>query len=72
MSNNKQLENASKIPAFEEMAKVSALCNDSSIEYQKEHDAFERVGEATEVALKVAFNFFFFFFCRVGLTNIGM
>eukprot|EP01102_Stenamoeba_stenopodia_P007251 TRINITY_DN2020_c0_g2_i1.p1 TRINITY_DN2020_c0_g2~~TRINITY_DN2020_c0_g2_i1.p1 ORF type:complete len:989 (-),score=222.24 TRINITY_DN2020_c0_g2_i1:59-3025(-) len=65
MSNNKQLENASRIQPFEEMAKISALCNDSSIEYLKEHDSFERVGEATEVALKV-------FVEKVGIPEGGL
>jgi Ca2+ transporting ATPase len=35
------------------LARVSALCNDSSIHYNAETGAFEKVGEATETALKV-------------------
>lgn len=31
----------------------SALCNDSSIHYKSATNAYERIGEATEVALRV-------------------
>lgn len=53
LKSKQKVVNPSTIPAFSELALVSSLCNDSSIEYIKEADTFERVGEATEVALKV-------------------
>lgn len=40
-------------PALAELSAICALCNDSSIDYNKVKDTYERVGEATEVALRV-------------------
>ncbi|KAL3309946.1 Sarcoplasmic/endoplasmic reticulum calcium ATPase 2, partial [Cichlidogyrus casuarinus] len=39
------------VSSLVELAQISALCNDSSLEYKKSKDVYEKVGEATETAL---------------------
>lgn len=40
-------------PAFQEIAQVCALCNDSSLHYNNQTKQTSRIGEATEAALRV-------------------
>ncbi|VDQ02572.1 unnamed protein product [Trichobilharzia regenti] len=43
--------NCSDYPCLVELAKICALCNDSSVEYNESRHTYEKVGEATETAL---------------------
>eukprot|EP01104_Vermistella_antarctica_P016009 TRINITY_DN536_c0_g1_i2.p1 TRINITY_DN536_c0_g1~~TRINITY_DN536_c0_g1_i2.p1 ORF type:complete len:954 (-),score=280.59 TRINITY_DN536_c0_g1_i2:119-2980(-) len=47
------LQNPYAHPILSEVAHVCSMCNDSSIEYVELSDSYEKVGEPTEVALKV-------------------
>lgn len=40
-------------PALLAMARCASLCNDSVMYYDAERSAYQRVGESTEVALRV-------------------
>jgi len=40
-------------PALTELATICAMCNDSSVDYNETKDAYEKIGEPTEVALTV-------------------
>ncbi|KAL7672411.1 hypothetical protein ACOME3_007297 [Neoechinorhynchus agilis] len=42
-----------KKPALVELAEISAMCNDSSVDYNESKKLYEKVGEATETALVV-------------------
>eukprot|EP00741_Cyanophora_paradoxa_P016350 tig00020912_g15786.t1 len=41
------------IPNLAELAKICTVCNDASVDYNKETESYEKIGEPTEVALKV-------------------
>nr|KAJ3417540.1 hypothetical protein HK105_000982 [Polyrhizophydium stewartii] len=41
-----------KNPALNELAHICAMCNDSKIVYDEASDAFQKIGEPTEAALK--------------------
>ena len=45
--------NCSDFDGLYEMATISALCNDSSVDYNESKGVYEKVGEATETALTV-------------------
>eukprot|EP00891_Asterochloris_glomerata_P003373 jgi/Astpho2/3373/e_gw1.00054.11.1_t len=47
------LQHPADQPSLLSMAQCAALCNDSSLQYAAEKDAYVRIGEATEVALRV-------------------
>eukprot|EP00762_Andalucia_godoyi_P005447 ANDGO_08432.mRNA.1 Calcium-transporting ATPase sarcoplasmic/endoplasmic reticulum type len=44
---------AAAAPVFRWIARIAALCNESSVRYSEKSAAFERVGEPTEAALRV-------------------
>ena len=41
-----------KNPVLNELTHICALCNESKIIYEESHDAFQKIGEPTEAALK--------------------
>lgn len=52
-NNNRELGCAADEPALLQLAMTCALCNDSRLQYAAEKGTYQRVGEATEVALRV-------------------
>jgi P-type Ca2+ transporter type 2A len=50
---NRELGCAADEPALLQLAMTCALCNDSRLQYASEKGTYQRVGEATEVALRV-------------------
>lgn len=40
-------------PAVEQLAICCSICNDSTLKYDKDKGTFEKIGEATEIALRV-------------------
>ncbi|KAI0982599.1 hypothetical protein GJ496_010971 [Pomphorhynchus laevis] len=48
---NGELVDVTKKPSLTELAEISAICNDSSIDYNQNKKIYEKVGEATETAL---------------------
>jgi len=53
VSLNGQTATISDHPVLKELATICALCNDSSIDFNNTKGIYEKVGEATEVALTV-------------------
>ena len=41
------------LPAVRQLAICASLCNDAVVNYNAESGKYEKIGEATEVALKV-------------------
>ncbi|KAJ4842744.1 Calcium-transporting ATPase 3, endoplasmic reticulum-type [Turnera subulata] len=52
-SNGTQLEFPAQLPCLLHMAMCSALCNESALQYNQDKDSYEKIGESTEVALRV-------------------
>lgn len=52
-SHGRHVEFAADLPAMHQVASCCALCNDSSLCYAGETGTYQRVGEATEIALRV-------------------
>lgn len=48
-----QLQHPAHLPCLLHIAMCSALCNDSSLQYNPDKGAYEKIGESTEVALRV-------------------
>lgn len=48
-----QLDLPSQQPCLVHIAMCSALCNESSLQYNPDKGAYEKIGESTEVALRV-------------------
>lgn len=48
-----QLQHPAHFPCLLHIAMCSALCNDSSLQYNPDKGAYEKIGESTEVALRV-------------------
>lgn len=49
---NIQLEFPAQLPCLLHIAMCSALCNESSIQYNPDKRMYEKIGESTEVALR--------------------
>ncbi|KAJ8773265.1 hypothetical protein K2173_028442 [Erythroxylum novogranatense] len=52
-SSGMQLEFPAQLPCLLHMAMCSALCNESVLQYNPDKGNYEKIGEATEVALRV-------------------
>ncbi|EFJ13461.1 hypothetical protein SELMODRAFT_122175 [Selaginella moellendorffii] len=52
-ANNQQIDYPAALPSLVQAAICSSLCNDCSIQYNAEKDIYEKIGESTEVALRV-------------------
>ncbi|CAN1135632.1 Calcium-transporting ATPase 3, endoplasmic reticulum-type, partial [Linum perenne] len=52
-NNGLQLELPAKLPCLLHLAMCSALCNDSVLQYNPDKSCYEKIGESTEVALRV-------------------
>lgn len=52
-SNLMQIEFPAQLPCLLHMAMCSALCNESVLQYNPEKGSYEKIGESTEVALRV-------------------
>jgi Ca2+ transporting ATPase len=48
-----QLEHPADLPCLLHLAMCSSLCNESSVQYNTERGTYEKIGESTEVALRV-------------------
>eukprot|EP01018_Ginkgo_biloba_P039782 Gb_26042 [translate_table: standard] len=48
-----QLEHPAHFPCLLHIAMCSALCNDSTLQYNPDKGTYEKIGESTEVALRV-------------------
>lgn len=48
-----QLEFPAQLPCLLHLAMCSALCNESTVQYNSEKGNYEKIGESTEVALRV-------------------
>lgn len=48
-----QLQHPAHFPCLLHIAMCSALCNDSSLQYNPDKGTYEKIGESTEVALRV-------------------
>lgn len=48
-----QLQHPAHLPCLLHIAMCSALCNDSSLQYNPDKGTYEKIGESTEVALRV-------------------
>ncbi|KAH7427301.1 hypothetical protein KP509_10G038200 [Ceratopteris richardii] len=48
-----QVEHPAHLPCLLHIAMCSALCNESSVHYNSDKGAYEKIGESTEVALRV-------------------
>lgn len=48
-----QLEHPADLPCLLHLAMCSSLCNESSVQYNTERGIYEKIGESTEVALRV-------------------
>ncbi|GLU15955.1 hypothetical protein SLE2022_324060 [Rubroshorea leprosula] len=52
-SSGMQLEFPARLPCLLRIAMCSALCNESVLQYNPDKGAYEKIGESTEVALRV-------------------
>nr|VDC64251.1 unnamed protein product [Brassica rapa] len=52
-SNDQQLDCPAQSPCLHYLAMCSSLCNDSVLQYNPDKDSYEKIGESTEVALRV-------------------
>lgn len=52
-SNGMQIDFPAHLPCLLHMAMCSALCNDSVLQYNPDRGSYEKIGESTEVALRV-------------------
>lgn len=52
-SDGLQLQHPAHFPCLLHIAMCSALCNDSSLQYNPDKGTYEKIGESTEVALRV-------------------
>ncbi|XP_010544013.1 PREDICTED: calcium-transporting ATPase 3, endoplasmic reticulum-type [Tarenaya hassleriana] len=52
-SNGMQLDFPAQSPCLHHLAMCSALCNESILQYNPDKDLYEKIGESTEVALRV-------------------
>ncbi|KAG7653749.1 P-type ATPase transmembrane domain superfamily [Arabidopsis suecica] len=52
-SNGLQLDLPAQSPCLHHLAMCSSLCNDSILQYNPDKDSYEKIGESTEVALRV-------------------
>ncbi|CAI0450476.1 unnamed protein product [Linum tenue] len=52
-NNGLQLELPAKLPSLFHLAMCSALCNESVLQYNPDKACYEKIGESTEVALRV-------------------
>ncbi|CAD5312277.1 unnamed protein product [Arabidopsis thaliana] len=52
-SNGMQLDLPAQSPCLHHLAMCSSLCNDSILQYNPDKDSYEKIGESTEVALRV-------------------
>ncbi|XP_044509912.1 calcium-transporting ATPase 3, endoplasmic reticulum-type-like isoform X4 [Mangifera indica] len=52
-SNGMQLDIPAQLPCLLHMAMCSALCNESVLQYNPDKGSYEKIGESTEVALRV-------------------
>ncbi|XP_038886243.1 calcium-transporting ATPase 3, endoplasmic reticulum-type isoform X1 [Benincasa hispida] len=52
-SSGVQLEFPAQLPCILHMAMGSALCNESTLQYNPDKGSYEKIGESTEVALRV-------------------
>uniref|UniRef100_A0A1J3JF24 Calcium-transporting ATPase n=1 Tax=Noccaea caerulescens TaxID=107243 RepID=A0A1J3JF24_NOCCA len=52
-SNGQQLDVPAQSPCLHHLAMCSSLCNDSILQYNPDKDSYEKIGESTEVALRV-------------------
>lgn len=50
---NLQLEFPAQLPCLLHIAMCSALCNESAIQYNPDKRMYEKIGESTEVALRI-------------------
>ena len=48
-----QLDFSAELPCLLHMAMCSALCNESTLQYNPDKGNYEKIGESTEVALRV-------------------
>ncbi|XP_057852487.1 calcium-transporting ATPase 3, endoplasmic reticulum-type [Cryptomeria japonica] len=48
-----QLDHPAHLPCLLHIAMCSALCNDSTLQYNPDKGSYEKIGESTEVALRV-------------------
>lgn len=48
-----QLEFPSQLPCLLQIAMCSALCNESVLQYNPDKGDYDKIGESTEVALRV-------------------
>lgn len=48
-----QLDSPAQSPCLNHLAMCSSLCNDSILQYNPDKDSYEKIGESTEVALRV-------------------
>lgn len=48
-----QLEFPAQLPCLLHIAMCSSLCNESALQYNAESGNYEKIGESTEVALRV-------------------
>lgn len=48
-----QLDFPAQLPCLLHMAMCSALCNESTLQYNPDKGNYEKIGESTEVALRV-------------------
>jgi len=48
-----QLDFPAELPCLLHMAMCSALCNESTLQYNPDKGNYEKIGESTEVALRV-------------------
>ncbi|WZZ57043.1 hypothetical protein YC2023_057150 [Brassica napus] len=52
-NNGQQLDFPAQSPCLHHLAMCSSLCNDSILQYNPDKDSYEKIGESTEVALRV-------------------
>ncbi|KAL0703759.1 hypothetical protein Bca4012_070184 [Brassica carinata] len=52
-NNGQQLDFPAQSPCLRHLAMCSSLCNDSILQYNPDKDSYEKIGESTEVALRV-------------------
>lgn len=52
-SSGTQIEHPAHLPCLLHIAMCSSLCNESSVHYNAEKGCYEKIGESTEVALRV-------------------
>ncbi|CAH2038415.1 unnamed protein product, partial [Thlaspi arvense] len=52
-NNGQQLDFPAQSPCLHYLAMCSSLCNDSILQYNPDKDSYEKIGESTEVALRV-------------------